>query len=248
MDRVTGMEPVLKFARRWGAPVVAVIFFSLWCWAEAGRMGPDGGHGVSNTGLDSWSGTWPLVLMTLAIAAAVWRPIATLALTALLLAGQLTHLIPAMYANYWAIYLGSFIAPSFTLWTASPRMRYVAAGANVVFAAIMALLMLSWRYGAGVGWFGPLYGGDRGILSGHGWQLFALLLLIAGACAAVGLLLAAYQERGGLFRARELAQSSLKEAEIDLVVEQGPAQGCPRGPGHDRAVGPRRSHGCPTRH
>jgi signal transduction histidine kinase len=220
VDMVTGMEAVQKYARRWGAPVAAVMFFSLWCWAEAGRMGPNGGYGVNNTGLDSWSGTWPLVLMALAIATAVWQPIASLMLTAALLAGQLTHLIPAMYPNYWAVYLGSFIALAFIMWTAPARMRYVASGVNVITAAIMAFLMLSWRYGAGVGWFGPLYGGDRTILRTYGWQLFALLLLIAAACAAAGLLLALYQERGNLFRARELAQSSLKETEIDLIVEQ----------------------------
>jgi signal transduction histidine kinase len=217
---VSGMESVQKYARRWGAPVVAVMFFSLWCWAEAGRMGPNGGYGMNNTGLDSWSGTWPLVLMALAIATAAWQPVTSLVLTAALLAGQLTHLIPAMYPNYWAIYLGSFIALAFIMWTATPRMRYVAAGANVIAAAIMTFLMLSWRYGAGVGWFCPLYGGDLGILRTYGLQLFPLLLLIAAACGAAGLLLALNQERGRLFRARELAQSSLKETEIDLVVEQ----------------------------
>jgi signal transduction histidine kinase len=99
-------------------------------------------------------------------------------------------------------------------------MRYIAAGANVLAAAIMAFLMLSWRYGDGVGWYPPAYAGDRWMLQDYGWQLFALLLLIAAACAAVGLLLALYQERGSLFRARELAQNSLKETEIDLIVEQ----------------------------
>ena len=68
--------------------------------------------------------------------------------------------------------------------------------------------------------FLPMYFGDRPMFMSYGPQLFALLLLIAGACAAVGLLLALYQERGSLFRARDLAQSSLKETEIDLIVEQ----------------------------
>jgi signal transduction histidine kinase len=215
VDMVAGMESVLDFAWRRGAPVVAVIFFSMWCVAEAGRMGPGPGPG-----LDNWSGTGPLVLITLAIAVAVWKPWASLALVAALLTGQLVHLIPAMYDNNWAIYIGSFIALAFVLWTAPPRTRYIAAVANIVFAAIMAFLMLSWRYGAGVGWFYPLYGGDSLTVKHYGWQLFALLLIIAGACAAVGLLLALYQERGSLFRARELAQSSLKETEIDLIVEQ----------------------------
>ena len=168
----------------------------------------------------AWSGNWPLVLMTLAIAAASWKPLVSLGFTAALLFGQLGHALPPMYSNHWAIYLGSFIALGFILWTAPPRLRYIAAGANVIAAAIMAFLMLSWRYGDGVGWFPPAYAGDRWMLQDYGWQLFALLLLIAGACAAVGLLLALYQERGSLFRARELAQNSLKETEIDLIVEQ----------------------------
>jgi signal transduction histidine kinase len=80
--------------------------------------------------------------------------------------------------------------------------------------------MLSWRYGAGVGWFQPMYNGDKAMFTSFGLQLFVFLLLIAGACAAVGLLLALFQERGTLFRSRELARNTLKETEIDLIVEQ----------------------------
>ncbi len=205
------MEPVLNFARRWGAPVAAVIFFSLWSVAEAGRMGGS---------FLAWPGNWALVLMALAVGSAAWNPAVSLGFTAALLAGQLSHSIPMMASTHWAIYIGSFIALGFILWTAPHRMRYIAAGSNLVFAAVMTFLMLSWRYGGGVGWYPPVYYGDRPMLLAYGWQLFALLLLIAAACAAVGLLLALYQERGNLFRARELAQSSLKETEIDLVVEQ----------------------------
>jgi signal transduction histidine kinase len=211
VDMVTGMESVLKVARHWGAPVAAVLFFSLWCVAEAGRMG---GSWLT------WSGNWPLVLMTLAVATATWKPVVSLGFTAALLAGQLSHALPPMASNHWAIYIGSFISLAFILWTTQRRIRYIASGINLVFVALMTVLMLSWRYGAGVGWFMPLYYGDRLTFMTYGWQLFALLLVIAGACAAVGLLLALYQERGSLFRARELAQTSLKETEIDLVVEQ----------------------------
>lgn len=210
-DMVTGMEPVLTFARRWGAPVAAVIFFSLWCVAEAGRMG---GSWLT------WSGNWPLALMTLAVATASWKPLVSLGFTAALLAGQLSYSIPAMASNHWAIYIGSFIALGFILWSAPLRMRYIAAGANLAFVALMTVLMLSWRYGGGVGWYRPTYYGDRPMFMNYGWQLFALLLVIAAACAAVGLLLALYQERGNLFQARDLAQNSLKETEIDLIVEQ----------------------------
>jgi signal transduction histidine kinase len=207
----------MKFARRWGAPVAAVIFFSLWWAAEVGRMAPSGGFGVGR--LLTWPGTWPLVLITLAIAVGAWQPVVSLALVALLLASQLAHLIPPMYDNNWAIYIGSFVALVFMAWLHQGRMRLIAAGANVLFAAAMAFLLLSWRYGAGVGWYFH-FGGDWAMLRQNGWQLFALLVLIAGACFAVGLLLALYQERGSLFRARDLAQSTLEAAEVDLIVEQ----------------------------
>ncbi len=211
VDMVTGMEPILNFARRWGAPVAAGVFFTLWWAAEVGRM-----DGFWLT----WSGNWPLALITLAIATATWKPLVSLGFTAALLAGQLSYALPPMESNHWAIYLGSFVALGFILWTAPRRIRFIASGANVVFVSLMTVLMLSWRYGNGVGWYPPAYAGDRWMLQDYGWQLFALLLLIAGACAAVGLLLALFQERGSLFRARELAQSSLKETEIDLIVEQ----------------------------
>lgn len=176
--------------------------------------------GTWSLSLSTWSGTWALALMTLAIAIASRKPLVSLGFAAALLAGQLSRALPPMEPNHWAIYLGSFIALGFILWTAPRRTRFIASGANLVFVALMTVLMLSWRYGGGVGWFMPMYYGDRPTFMTYGWQLFALLLLIAGACAAVGLLLALYQERGSLFRARELAQRSLKETEIDLIVEQ----------------------------
>jgi len=168
----------------------------------------------------TWSGRWPLVLMTLAVGTAVWRPLVSLSFTTALLAGQLSFALPPMASNHWAIYVGAFIALGFTLWTATPRMRYIAGAANVAFVALMTILMLSWRYSGGVGWFIPINLGDRPMFMRYGWQLFALLLMIAGACAAVGLLLALYQERGSLFRARELANSSLLETEVELIIEQ----------------------------
>ena len=213
VDRVTGMEPLLKVMRHWGAPVAAVLFFALWCVGEAGRMGPW-------PGLNVWPGTLPLVLMTAAIAVSVRAPFVSLTLTALLLTGQFLYIVPAMHSNHWAIYIGSFISLGFILWTAGKRTILAAVSANVVFIAAMTFLMISWRYSYGVGWFYPLYGGDRLALSVYGWQLFSILTLIASGCSAVGLALKLYQERGSLFQARNIAQAGLKEAEIDLIVEQ----------------------------
>jgi len=171
-------------------------------------------------GLNVWPGTVPLAIMTLAIAVSVWQPMASLALTALLLTGQFLYVIPAMYPNHWAIYIGSFIALACILWTAVKRTVIIAVSANAVFIVAMTFLMISWRYSYGVGWFYPLYGGDRVALQVHGWQLFSVLTLIAAGCSAVGLALALYQERGSLFHARNIAQAGMKEAEIDLIVEQ----------------------------
>ncbi|MGO4585363.1 sensor histidine kinase [Arthrobacter sp. 2RAF6] len=206
------MEQTLKVARHWGAPVAAVIFFTLWCVAEAGRMGP--------WGLYYWPGTLMLVLTTLAIGVAAWKPYVSLGLASILLLGQLTYLIGPPWANYWAIYIGSFIALAFILWTGSGRHRVIAGVANVVFAAVMTLLMLSWRYGQGVGWFPQMRFGDRFTFSQYGAQLFSALMLIAAGCAAVGIALRLYEERGSLFKARNLVQANLKETEVELVVEQ----------------------------
>ena len=212
---VTGMEPVLSLTRRWGAPAAAVIFFVLWCVGEAGRMG--GPYGVLAM---EWPGTVPLLLMTAAIAVAARWPVLSLSLTGMLLFGQLTRMVAPMYSNNWAIYLGSFMALGFIAWTGTARIRIVAAAANTVFAAVMAVLMLSWRYSSGLGWFPSLFSGDWYTFRTYGPQLFALLLLIAAGFFAVGLLLSLYQERGSLFHARELAQSTLEDTEVDLIVEQ----------------------------
>ncbi|MDQ0030039.1 sensor histidine kinase [Arthrobacter bambusae] len=213
------MEQTLKVARQWGAPAAAVIFFALWCVAEAGRMAPWIAH---------WSETWTfilprfaiLILTTFAIAVSAWRPVLSLGFTAVLLTGQLVYFIPQPYSDDWPIYLGSFVGLGFSMWTARGRLPYVVAGSNFVFAGVMTFIMLSWRYGGGIGWFRQLFMGDRYALANYGWQLFSLLLLIAASCAAVGIALRLYEERRNLFKAKVLVQANLKETEVELVVEQ----------------------------
>jgi len=208
------MQTILSSARRFSAPAAAAIFFVLWCVAEAGRFGP-----ADSLLPKYWTGAVPLVFLTAAIGVAVLWPVLSLSLTALLLIGQLLGLVPPMASNDWAMYIGAFVSLALIAWTGTRRIRIIAFAANTVFAAVMAFLLLSRRYGAGVGWFPSQYG-DRATLTAFGPQLFSLLLLIAAGCFTVGLLLALVQERGTLFRARELAQSRLKDREIDLVVEQ----------------------------
>ncbi|MSR97786.1 two-component sensor histidine kinase [Arthrobacter sp. BL-252-APC-1A] len=208
------MRSLLTAARRWAAPSAAAVFFSGWCVVEVGRMSP-----MAATLPMFWNGTIPLLVLTAAIGVAVRWPVLSLSLTALLLTAQLLKVVQPLDTN-WAIYLGAFLSLGLIAWTSKRRTRIIAFAANTVFAAVMTFLMLSWRYGYGVGWLPPLYLGDRAALTAFGPQLFFMLLLIAAACFALGLLLALVQERGRLFRARELAQSTLKDREIDLVVEQ----------------------------
>lgn len=213
MDSVASMQPLLKVLRQWGAPAAAVIFFILWFFGEVGR------DGTLQLG-PMWSGIVALVVISTAIAVSVLKPYLSLGLNAAVLIGQLLYFIPSFRSNTWPIYLGAFISLAFILWTASKRTRLVAAGANLVFVVLMTYLMISWRYGSGVGWFPPIYAGDRYNFQFYGGQLFTILFLIAAGCSAAGLLLAMLQERGSLFRARNLAQSTLRETEVDLIVEQ----------------------------
>lgn len=213
MDSVASMQPLLKVLRQWGAPAAAVIFFVLWFIGEVGR---DGSLQLG----PMWSGIVGLVVISTAIAVSVLKPHLSLGLNAAVLIGQLLYFIPSFRSNTWPIYLGAFISLAFILWTASKRTRLIAAIVSVAFAFMMTFLMISWRYGQGVGWFEQLYHGDRVNFQVHGAQLFSILFLIAAAFGSVGLLLSLYEERGSLFRARNLAQSTLKETEVDLIVEQ----------------------------
>ena len=171
-------------------------------------------------GLQYWPGAVTLVLMTIAVALATWKPYVSLASTAALLLGQLLHVFPPVAANHWAIYLGSFVSLGFIMWRGSKVQRIVAAGFNLAFAAVMTYMMISARYGNGVGWFRPLYIGDSVVLRQYWWQLFPLLLIIAAACTVVGILAALYEDRRMLSKAQAQTEANLKETEIELVVEQ----------------------------
>lgn len=211
MDSLAGMERALRLFGHWGAPVGAVIFFVLWCVGEAGRMG---------LGLQYWPGAVSLILTTLAIALSAWKPYFSLGSIAALLLGQLLHVFPPVAANHWAIYLGSFVALGFMMWVGSKVQRLVAACSNLVFAAVMTYLMISARYSNGVGWFRPLYMGDSVVLQQYWWQLFPLLLMVAAACGVAGILVALFEDRRKLSRAKALTEANLKQTEIELVVEQ----------------------------
>ncbi|ASN21910.1 sensor histidine kinase [Arthrobacter sp. YN] len=206
------MERTLRVVRHWGAPAAAAIFFVLWCVGEAGRMGPWPGF--------YWPGLIPLLVMTAVIGTATWKAYLSLGLTAALLVGQLMHVVPAMLANHWAIYLGSFISLGFIMWTGNKKQRLLAVTSNLLFMAVMTYMMISARYGNGIGWFRPLYLGDSVVLRQYWWQLFPLLLLVAAACGTLGIFLSLYEDRRALSKAQVLTQASLRETEVELIVEQ----------------------------
>lgn len=212
MDIVTGMEQTLKVARQWGAPVAAVIFFTLW-------MGPY--YGLYGSFLTDQGRISAIVAISLAIALASRWALVSLGI----IGGHLTLLSLKIFdsmpdfAVSWQLYIGVFIAMAFMLWTAAPRIRNIGVGANVVFAGWFAFLVLSRHYGMGGSWMW-VYGLPQRTMVSYWWQLFAVLLLIAAGCSAVGIALRLYQERGSLFLARNAAQASLKETEVELVVEQ----------------------------
>ncbi len=167
-----------------------------------------------------WPGALPLLMMTAVIGLAKRNPYFSLGLTGVLLLGQLLHIVPAMAANHWAIYLGSFIALGFIMWIGSKTQRIVAASSNLLFILVMTYMMISARYGDGVGWFMPLYMGDSVALRDYGPVLFPLLLVVAAACGTVGILASLYEDRRTLSKAQIVTQASLKETEIELVIEQ----------------------------
>ncbi|AIY02601.1 two-component system, sensor kinase [Arthrobacter sp. PAMC 25486] len=220
MVSVAGMEKLMNVLRIWGAPLTAVVFTLLWLVGEAGRMGPW-------PGLPTWNGTMPLLLSTASIAVSAWKHYVSLGFTAALLLGQLLGLIPPMEANHWPIYVGSFMALAFIQWTGDRRARVVSVGSNAVFLVLMTILLMAGQYGDGVGWYSSP---DGQLLNQSGGEALnrlvfslwvgVLLLLIAVGFAAAGRTLSLYEERGGLFQDRNLAVDTLRQTEVDLIIEQ----------------------------
>lgn len=196
------------------APVAAVVFFAMWCWGEAGRMS------AWPLGFIQWTGFWPLLMTTAAIAVARWKPYASLGLMGVLILGQFLRWIPPMESNYWAVYLGIFVAFGIIVWTGTGKQRWVASVMNLVFVMAMTVQLISWRYGDGVGWHAPLNSGDRGAFRQYGWMVFAALLVIAFACGGLGFLLALYRDQIWLRESRNEVKAELRETEIGLIIEE----------------------------
>ncbi|BCW67605.1 hypothetical protein NicSoilB4_23680 [Arthrobacter sp. NicSoilB4] len=207
------MEKTLHALRHWGAPAAGLAFFTLWTGRHWGLYGA----------FLAEQGRLPvIILVSAAIALAGRWAAASLGATALLLALQLLHVLDPMIATPWHVYIGTFVALAFMLWLASPRMRLAAGAGTAVLAGVMAFIILGRGYGMGAHLTSALVIADatRTTMIGLWWQCWAVLLLIAAGCAATGVLLRLYEERGSLSRARDEAWANLKQTEVELIVEQ----------------------------
>lgn len=204
------MEQLLNKVRTWGAPGAALAFVLYWMQPYLGIFG--------SVRTDLWP--IPAILfLTLAIASAVRWPLLSVALVAVLLVLQALRIVSPMTSVMWQVYIGSFIALAFTLWTARYRIQLAAIGMNILFAFVMAFIIVSRQYGGGGNWF-RVTDLPRDTMVSFWWQCFSVLIVIAAACAMAGICLRLFQERRGLFRATQEARASLKQTEIDLIIEQ----------------------------
>lgn len=204
------MEVGILKLRRWGAPVAGVLFALYWSQPYFGFLG------TMSTDL------WPIpaiVLLTLAIVTASRWPLLSLAFVSVLLACQLLKIISPMTSIMWQIYIGSFVALAFIMWTAKYRVQLLAGAMNLLFAAVMAFLIISRQYGVGGTWF-RVADLPREALVSFWFQGLAVLIVLAAACALCGLSLRLFEERGGLARATQEARAELRRAEIDLIIQQ----------------------------
>lgn len=110
-------------------PTVAVVFFALWCVAEAGRW-------VHSGVLVS------LILYSLAIGASRRVPYGALAIIVVVPALQLVHVIPGPESTDWPIVLAGFIVTFFVAWRATGALRWVGLATGITFGAGVGFLLV----------------------------------------------------------------------------------------------------------
>lgn len=196
--------------RTWGAPATGLLFAALWWQAESSRMTEE---------ITQWDGLWPLILISASICLSSWSVWASLSLTGILLVTQVVHLTPAIGATTWPIFIGAYVALAFMLWTGTRTTRAASLSATALFTAPMAFVMISREYGSGVGWF-RVQGVTAGAMGEMWWQCLAVLFAIGGGFAAVGRLLALYDERRRLLVDKIQSEALLHGAEVELILEQ----------------------------
>ena len=198
------------FARRWGAPAVAVGFFGYWFIRFA----------VFFPGWWDMAVIAALVTYTVAIGVSARFPMVTLICVGMFLAAQGMHLL-TLRPILWTMNLAFAYALFFVAYNSGQRIRWVGLGLAPVYAGALSFLMIARKYGgSGYGFVLVNEWAGRQAMINYWAAGTALLLLIMLVFWLAGFLIRNHEERVILSKEREEAQSSRQAAEVDLIVEQ----------------------------
>ncbi|WP_427015751.1 sensor histidine kinase [Pseudarthrobacter sp. P1] len=203
------MKIIRAFARYWGAPAVAALFFVLWCVAEAGRMGGSFAH---------WLDAWALAAFTVALGISARFPVASMGIIGAFLGAQLLRLFPAMQAQSWPIYFAAAAVLFFVAFNARRKVALAGLILAPICAALMALVVfLRWRGFTAALPAGAPPIGDMVVRGVRYALVFAAAMVV---CGLAGYVLRIAMERRELVGAREVAEEGLRATEIELLMEQ----------------------------
>ncbi|WP_258066947.1 sensor histidine kinase [Arthrobacter sp. GMC3] len=168
-----------------------------------------------------WSVVPGVLVFTVAIAVSARLPLVSLAIVALLLAGQVVDLVPPASSGLWTVNLAFAFALFFVAYNGGRWIRWAGLGLAPLYAGAMAFLLLSRKHGGGGYGFIMVsqWAGRQPMINywAAGTALFLLVMLVFW---LAGFLIRNHEERTILSKQREEAQSSRQAAEVDLVVEQ----------------------------
>lgn len=207
------MRILRGFARQWGAPSAAAVYLAYWYI----HLTPSYG------GFWDWPETPALIIFAVAIAASARFPALSLAGVAAFLVAQYMHWMNPVFSGYWTINLAVPLILLFVAYNGGRWVRWAGLGLTPVYAGVMSFLLLSRQYTG--------YSGGSGFVLINSWagpQAMAnywaggasLLFVIMLVCWLVGYLIRNFEERSILAGERTAAQTSLRAAEVDLIVEQ----------------------------
>lgn len=217
------MNKIWGFARHWGAPAAAAVYFAYWFVRFVLPIRGYWDWRIIYHGYWDWPLFAGVIVFTVALAVSARFPVAALVIVSLFLTAQGIHLVPATSSGFWTVNLGAAYALFFVAYNGSRWIRWAGLGLAPFYAGAMAFLMLSRHYGQGRYGYGFVLINQ---LAGHKamvnyWAAgTALLLLIMLVFWLAGFLIRNHEERTILSKENAEAQSSRQAAEVDLIVEQ----------------------------
>jgi signal transduction histidine kinase len=124
------MSPILLKLRPWLEPAVGVVFFTLWCVAEAGRQ-----HGTASV--------FTLALISATIAISRVQPAAALIAVTGTIALQVAGALPAPESTTWPVYFGVLIVVFVVAHETSKRLSWIALLLGLPLSLAIAGLMVA---------------------------------------------------------------------------------------------------------